>query len=90
MFHPSDRFCGPPLDSLQQVHVCLMLGALELDTVLQVGSYKSGVEGENHLPRPGGHTSFDAAQDVIGFLGCERTLLARSVILYIWQLNKLF
>ncbi|CAN0301777.1 unnamed protein product, partial [Bubo scandiacus] len=31
-----------------------------LDTVLQVGSHKRGVEGENYLPRPTGHTSLDA------------------------------
>ncbi|KAK4813652.1 hypothetical protein QYF61_014951 [Mycteria americana] len=47
----SDHLGGPPLDSLQQVQVLLMLGAPELDAVLQVGSPKSGVEGENHLPR---------------------------------------
>ncbi|KAK4832223.1 hypothetical protein QYF61_021070 [Mycteria americana] len=31
----SDRLRGPPLDSLQQVHVLLMLGGPELNTVLQ-------------------------------------------------------
>ena len=34
MLQPSDHLCGPPLDSLQQVHVLLMLGAPELNTVL--------------------------------------------------------
>ncbi|KAK4811172.1 hypothetical protein QYF61_019803 [Mycteria americana] len=58
------------------VHVFLVLGTPKLDAVLQVGSQESGVEGENHLPRPAGHASFDAAQDTIGFLGCECTLLA--------------
>ena len=33
-------------------------------------------EGENHLPRPAGHTSLDTAQDTADFLGCECTLLA--------------
>ena len=51
-----------------------MLGFSELNTVLQVGSHESGVEGKNQLPRPAGHASFDAAQDMIGFLGCECTL----------------
>ncbi|KAK4808149.1 hypothetical protein QYF61_000129 [Mycteria americana] len=35
VFQPSDHLGGPPLDLLQQVHVLLMLGAPELDTVLQ-------------------------------------------------------
>ncbi|KAK4827794.1 hypothetical protein QYF61_021747 [Mycteria americana] len=68
-------FMAPPLDSLQQVHVLLMLGAPELNAVLQVGSHKSRVEGENPPPRPAGHASFDAAQDTVGSLGCKRTLL---------------
>ncbi|KAK4816278.1 hypothetical protein QYF61_014350 [Mycteria americana] len=50
------------------------------DAGLQVGSHQSGVEGENHLPRPAGHASFDAAQDNIGFLGCKHTLPARIQI----------
>ena len=31
---------------------------------------------EDHLPQPTGHTSFDVAQDTVGFLGCENSLLA--------------
>ncbi|KAK4816374.1 hypothetical protein QYF61_016278 [Mycteria americana] len=77
VFQPPDHFCGPPLDPLQQVHVFPVLRAPELDAVLQVGSHQSRGEGQNHLPRPAGHASFDAAQDTVGFLGCERTLLAR-------------
>ena len=50
MLQPSDHPRGPSLDSLQQVHVLLMLGAPELDAVLQAGSYKCRVEGESHLP----------------------------------------
>ncbi|KAK4823100.1 hypothetical protein QYF61_025838 [Mycteria americana] len=76
MFHPSDHFCGPPLDLLQQVHVLPVLRTPELDAVLQVGSHHSRAEGQNHLPQPAGHTSFDAAQDTVGFLGRECTLLA--------------
>lgn len=30
-------------------------------------------EGPNHFPQPAGHASFDAAQDVLGFLGCKGT-----------------
>ncbi|KAK4822933.1 hypothetical protein QYF61_023433 [Mycteria americana] len=76
VFHPSDHFCGPPLDPLQQLHVLLVLRAPELDAVLQVGSHQSRAEGQNHLPRPAGHASFDAAQDTVGLLGCECTLMA--------------
>jgi len=51
-----------------------MLGAPELGTGLQVGSQESGVKGQNPLPRPAAHASLDAAQDTVGFLGCESTL----------------
>jgi len=68
VFHPSDHFCGPPLDPFQQLHVLLVLRAPELDAGLQVGSYQSGVEGQNHIPHPAGHDSLDAAQDMVGFL----------------------
>ncbi|KAK4808881.1 hypothetical protein QYF61_007996 [Mycteria americana] len=74
VLQPSDHLHGPPLDLLQQVHVLLMLGAPQVDAVLQVGSHKSGVKGQNHLPRPAGHSSFDAAQETVGFLGCKHTL----------------
>jgi len=44
-----DDLHGPPLDSLEQVHVFLTLGASKLDIGLRVGSHQSGVEGQNHL-----------------------------------------
>ncbi|KAK4825708.1 hypothetical protein QYF61_002067 [Mycteria americana] len=81
VLQPSDHLRGPPLDSLQQLHVLLMLGAPELNAVVQLGSHESGVEGQNHLPRPAGHTSFDAAQDTVGFLGCKRQLPAHGELL---------
>ncbi|KAK4824907.1 LOW QUALITY PROTEIN: hypothetical protein QYF61_021422 [Mycteria americana] len=84
VLQPSDHFRRPPLDPLQQLHVLLVLRAPELEAVLQVGSHQSRVEGQNHLPRPAGHTSFDAAQGTVGLLGCERTLLAH-VQLFIHQ-----
>jgi len=58
-----------------------MLGAPELDAVLQVGSHKSGVKGQNHLSQPVGHVSLDAAQDMVGFLGCKHTLPAHVELL---------
>jgi len=39
-----------------------------------MGSHKSRVKGKNHLPRPDGHDSFYAAQDIVGFVGCKNTL----------------
>ncbi|KAK4823530.1 hypothetical protein QYF61_003039 [Mycteria americana] len=84
VFHPSDHFCGPPLDPLQEVHVFPVLRAPELDAVLQVGSDQSRVEGQNHLPRPDGHAALDAAQGTVGILGCEHTLPAH-VQLFIHQ-----
>jgi len=49
-----------------------------------VGSHQNGAEGQKHLPRPAGHIAFDAAQDTVGLLGCENTLLAQ-VQLFIHQ-----
>jgi len=51
-----------------------VLRAPELDAGLQLGSHRSRVEGQNHLPQPAAHTSLDAAQDTVGLLGFERTL----------------
>jgi len=76
VLQPSDHFCGPPLDLLQQVHVFPVLRAPELDAGLQVRSHQSGVEGQNDLPQSAGHAAFDAVQDTVGLLGCERTSLA--------------
>ena len=54
VLQPSDQLHGPPLDLLQRLHVLLVLGAPELDAVLQVRSHESRAEGHNHLPRPAG------------------------------------
>ncbi|KAK4821227.1 hypothetical protein QYF61_015795, partial [Mycteria americana] len=58
-----------------------MVGAPEQNEVLQVGSHESGVEGENNLLCPAGLTSFDAAQDAVGFLGCKCTRLGHVELL---------
>ena len=76
VFQPSYHFCGPSLDPLQQLHIFPMLRALELDAGLQVGYHQSREEGQNPLPRPAGHAAFDAAQDMVGLLGWECTLVA--------------
>jgi len=41
-----------------------------------VGSQQSGAKGKNPIPRPAGHVSLDAAQEMVGLLGCEPTLTA--------------
>ncbi|KAK4825966.1 hypothetical protein QYF61_003535 [Mycteria americana] len=89
VLQPSDHFCGPLLDPLQQVHLFPVPRTPELDAVLQVGSHQSRVEGQNHLPRPAGHASFDAAQDMVGLLGCEHTLPVH-VQLFIHQYPRVF
>lgn len=50
------------LDSLLWVHSFLLLRSPELDAAVQVGSQKSGVEEQNHLPRPTGPSDSGAAQ----------------------------
>ncbi|KAK4825779.1 hypothetical protein QYF61_002342 [Mycteria americana] len=44
VLQPSDHFCGPPLDPLQQLHVLLVLRAPELDAALQRAAYAHQVE----------------------------------------------
>jgi len=46
-----------------------------------MGSHQRGVEGQNPLPHPAGHAFLDAAQDMVGLLGCERTLVAHVKLL---------
>ena len=60
----------------KQVHVSPVLRTPHLDAVLQVRPHQHRAEGEDHLHQPVAHASFDAAQDTVGFLGCEGTLLA--------------
>jgi len=46
-----------------------------------VGSHQSSVEEQNPLAQPAGRAAFDAAQDTVGLLGYERTLLAHVQLL---------
>ena len=39
VLQPSDHLHGPPSDPLQQLHIFLMLGAPDLDAVLQMGPH---------------------------------------------------
>jgi len=61
------------------------LGNSELDAVLQVVSQKGRVRGQNHLPRPTGHNSVDATQDIVGFVGWKCTLQAHVSSLINWH-----
>ena len=50
VLQPSEHLHGPPLDPLQQLHIFLVLGALGLDAILQMGPYKGRTQEDNHLP----------------------------------------
>jgi len=52
------------------------------------GLHKSRVKGHSHVPHPAGHTSLDAAQDTVGFLGYKRTLLAHVELLTVPLLSS--
>ena len=80
VLQPSDHLCGPPLAPLQHIHVLPMLGAPELDAVLQVGSQESGVKGQNPFPRPAGHAALDAAQDTVGFHAQSWSPLSKAAV----------
>ena len=41
-----------------------------------MGSHQSRAEGQNPIPQPAGHAAGDAAQGMVGLLGCDPTLLA--------------
>ena len=56
----------------------------ELGAGLWVRSHQSGVEGQNHLPRPAGYASLDEAQDMVGFLSYERILLGHVQLFIHW------
>ena len=85
VFHPLDHFCGPPLDTLQQV--APVLRTPHLHRILHVKSHQCRAEGQGLLPWPADHTSFDVTQDMVGFLGREGTLLAHvqlAIHQYLW------
>jgi len=66
------------------LHISLVLVTPGLDTALQMWLHKSRVEVDNHLSHTAGHSSFDAAQDIVGLPNCKSTLLAQ-VQLFIHQ-----
>jgi len=78
MFQLSDHPHCPPLDLLQQLYVFLVLRATGQDAVVQMGPIEDRVEGDNHLPCPPGHLSFNAAQDTVSLLCCKCILLTHA------------
>ena len=60
VLQPFDHLHSPLLDTVQKLHAFLVLGALDLDTVLQVGSHKSRAEG-NNTSHPTNYSSCSAA-----------------------------
>ena len=90
VFQLSDHCCGllwTLLSGLQQVHICPVLRALDLDARLLGGSHQGRVEGQNPLPCPAVHTAGDAAQVMVGLLGCKCTLPVH-VQLFIHQYSQ--
>ncbi|NWI29449.1 DIA1 protein, partial [Sula dactylatra] len=77
MLQSPDHLGSSSLDLLKQFPV-LKLGSPELDAVLQMWPYWGGIEGEDNLPQPAGHTLFNAPQDTVDLLGHEGTLLAHG------------
>lgn len=55
-----------------------------MDAAFQLSCWESRPEGQDQLPRPAGHVSFDAVQGKVGSLGCKCTLPGR-VQLFIHQ-----
>ncbi|KAK4823224.1 hypothetical protein QYF61_027565 [Mycteria americana] len=66
----------PSLDSLQHLHVSLVVRGPKLNTVFEVRPHQCRVQGHDHFPRPAGHAISDTSQDAIGFLGHLGTLLS--------------
>jgi len=70
-----------------EFHIFLVLEATDLDAGLQMGPHESRAEGDNSLPSPCCHPSFNAAHNTVGLLGCKHTLLA-YVQFFIHQNHK--
>ena len=73
---PSDYLYGPPLHPLQQLHILLVLGAPELEAVLQGGVLQEQSRAAESPPLTAVHASLDATQYTVGLLGCKHALPA--------------
>lgn len=67
----SDHLRGPPLD--------LVMGAPNLDAVLQMEPHEERTEGNNYLSLLC-HPTSDTAKDTLGLLRCRCTLLAHHQV----------
>ena len=83
MLQSLNHLCGLSLDSLQ--YVSLVLGSLELDTVLHMWPHHCGVEEKDQLSWPAGGALPNAAQEAIGLLCHKDTLLAHVQLLCCYQ-----
>ncbi|KAK4829016.1 hypothetical protein QYF61_001791, partial [Mycteria americana] len=70
------QLCCPSLDTLQHLHVSLVVRGPKLNTAFEVRPHQCRVQGHDHFPSPAGHTIPDTSQDAVGFLGHLDTLLA--------------
>ena len=68
----------PSSGSFQKLNLFPVLESPQLDTVLQIGPRKGRIERGSHLPRPPGHPSSDAAQDIAHLQSCKSTLMAHA------------
>jgi len=71
-FHYLD---GPSLDSLQYVHVSLLLGGPELDPAIQMWPHQSWGEGKDHLLWSDGNALPNAARNTVCLLSGRSTWL---------------
>ncbi|KAK4830184.1 hypothetical protein QYF61_008975 [Mycteria americana] len=72
------QLCCPSLDTLQHLHVFLVVRGPKLNTVFEVRPHQCRVQGDDRFPSPAGHMISDTSQDAIGLLGHLGTLLAHT------------
>lgn len=65
----------PPVDLLQSVNVCFVLGTPELDTGPQMQFCKCQIEGKNHSTGRASYACTNTTLDAVGPLCCKDTLL---------------
>jgi len=79
---------GPPLALFQQVQVCPVLRAPELDAGLPVRSHQSRAEGQSPLPHPAAHTYLIRSLCVSNC--CEQKNSVRNTALAFQQNPRLY
>lgn len=84
MLQSLNHLCGPFLDSLEYVHIFLVLGNPEPGTVLQVWHHQCWVKGKDHFPWTAGGALPNTAQDTISLL-CHKGTLPACIQLGVHQ-----